>query len=73
MDISKKLAAADPSDAQAQLVLSVYHDRLGNVLLRSGQVPDHGGRAPQNLRNGFEGVNPQLISAARPAISSSHT
>ena len=39
-DIAQKLAAADPTDAQAQRDLSISYDKLGNVSLQAGQVTE---------------------------------
>ncbi len=38
--IAQQLAAADPSDAQAQRDLSVSYEKLGDVQLQSGQVTE---------------------------------
>jgi tetratricopeptide (TPR) repeat protein/tRNA A-37 threonylcarbamoyl transferase component Bud32 len=39
-DIAKTLAAADPTDAQAQRGLSFSYSKLGNVSLQAGQVTE---------------------------------
>src|SRR5262249_19173474 len=37
-DLSKRLAEADPKDAQAQRDLALSFNRIGNVLLQQGEV-----------------------------------
>jgi len=48
-DIAQRLAAADPSDAQAQRDLSISYEKLGNVQLQSGQVTEALGSYQQCL------------------------
>ena len=50
LEIAQKLAAADPSDAQAQRDLSVSYNRLGNVQLQSGEVTEALGSYQQGLK-----------------------
>jgi tetratricopeptide (TPR) repeat protein len=40
LDIRERLAASDPTDAQAQRDLSVSYNKLGDVSLQTGAVQD---------------------------------
>ena len=61
LEIAQKLAAADPSDAQAQRDLSVSYDNLGDVQLQSGQVTEALGSYQKGLEIS------QKLAAADPS------
>ncbi|MBI5759608.1 MAG: serine/threonine protein kinase, partial [Planctomycetales bacterium] len=60
-DIAQKLAAANPSVAQAQSDLSLSYNRLGDVQLRSGQVTEALGSYEKGL------AISQKLAAADPS------
>lgn len=65
--IARQLAAADPSDAQAQRDLSISYERLGDVTLQAGQPA----RALEYYTQGLE--IRQKLAAADPSNTKAQT